>query len=1036
MFGPIGHLVAARTRRRGTTTALGIAAIAMATALVAVVAGIGLVAADATLARALATTGIDRPVLRTSDFSSSGRDAELTRSTAASALADVEPYTEPVVRGVLFHQLRDLEVPLVDLIAAVDDPGPWLTLTEGRLPAPCVDGMRCEAVLLAEAAPDIAFGTAVPAEGMELTIVGRGQLDPAVPFGDLDQRGPFGSEPGGGQYQTERASPAVLLVDGVDAIATSPALDTTGRTYIWSAPIDVDAIHPWTADDFAAAVETTATELTAAGTSFTLTSPAGLVAEELTRAEAASARLLLIGSLGVAILLAFAVFLALVVRDDVAAETARLAAIGARRRQRALFLVLEATTPAVIGAVIGWIAGGVVVGMLASWSGVDAWSVIQGTLLAPAALIAMLTVLLTAIAAIALATAPGVRFGGAARIAGAIAGTAVVLLTWQLAAGGALGAGALARSLVSPIVVLLPPVLAFVLALAFVAVLPPLLRAIARRSRRAPLPVRLSLLSISREPTRPAATLTLLAFSVGAIVFAAGWSASLRQGIEDGAAYRSGLDLRVSELGTGLSISGSVVPVDRYAALGDDVRLVPVYRDSASNEDGGRLDVLALPPEELAGLPGWRSDFSTTPTAELAAALEVPAPDGGWVVAGHQLDPADDQLVLDFTYSGRPLRLDAVVATADGDRAVVRMGDLDESMTSTAVDLPEGIRGGSLIGLVFRNPGLVAGSGHQDELRRATVSFRGLDGLTGEGPHELEIFTTEAEIIRAPQATDGLRLPAVVSPDIAAVADANGFLDLNVASTTTMPIRVVGVATHLPSVVEPRPRFVLLPRDPFLVALSAAVPGAGRPTEMWLDLTDPAREPAVRAALAEEPFRFPVVTSRSDLVAERAGDPLSQAIVWTLLAAALAGLTLSIGGLMLGTITDLRDERGELADLEAQGVTPSSLRWHALARTAWLAIGGTLAGLVVGIVLTVVISGALAITAEGVAPIPPLAVVIPVGTILLIVVAVLAIVLGGATWLASRSFGRATLGERRAGSQGAMEAGAAPRLAGGGPADG
>ena len=179
-----------------------------------------------------------------------------------------------------------------------------------------------------------------------------------------------------------------------------------------------------------------------------------------------------------------------------------------------------------------------------------------------------------------------------------------------------------------------------------------------------------------------------------------------------------------------------------------------------------------------------------------------------------------------------------------------------------------------------------------------------------------------------------------------------------------------------------------------------------------------------------------MVTSRSDLVAERAGDPLSQAIVWTLLAAALAGLTLSIGGLMLGTITDLRDERGELADLEAQGVTPSSLRWHALARTAWLAIGGTLAGLVVGIVLTVVISGALAITAEGVAPIPPLAVVIPVGTILLIVVAVLAIVLGGATWLASRSFGRATLGERRAGSQGAMEASAAPRLAGGGPADG
>ena len=50
-------------------------------------------------------------------------------------------------------------------------------------------------------------------------------------------------------------------------------------------------------------------------------------------------RLLLIGSLGVAILLAFAVFLALVVRDDVVAEVARLTAVGARRRERVAFLV-------------------------------------------------------------------------------------------------------------------------------------------------------------------------------------------------------------------------------------------------------------------------------------------------------------------------------------------------------------------------------------------------------------------------------------------------------------------------------------------------------------------------------------------------------------------------------------------------------------------------------------------------------------------------------------------------------------------------
>ena len=222
------------------------------------------------------------------------------------------------------------------------------------------------------------------------------------------------------------------------------------------------------------------------------------------------------------------------------------------------------------------------------------------------------------------------------------------------------------------------------------AVLPPVLRALARRSRRAPLPVRLSLLSISREPARPAATLTLLAFSLGAIVFAAGWSASLRQGIEDAAAYRSGLDLRVTELGTGLSISGSVVPVDRYAALGDDLTLVPVYRDTPSHDPGGAVAVIGLPPEALPTLPGWRSDFSSTPTAELAAALQVPEPPGGWHLEGHRLDPASPTLDLDLEYTGRPLRLDAIVATDGGDQTTIRMGDVDDSMTTVSAPLPGG----------------------------------------------------------------------------------------------------------------------------------------------------------------------------------------------------------------------------------------------------------------------------------------------------------------------------------------------------------
>ncbi len=247
MLGPVPALVAARLRRRGATTALSVAAIAVAVGLVAIVSGIGLVAADATLARAMAGTGADRPVVRISSFSPSATDLDASNSAASASLVHLEPYTGNPVRGVILMELRDLRASLVDLVIAVDDPEQWLQLTDGRAPARCLDGNRCEAVLLATDLPDVGFSTAQPAPGVELAIVGHGQLDAVVPFGDIDQRGPFGSDPRGGDYQTGRERPAVLLVNGVDAIARSPALAGTGRTYVWTAPIDPGAIHPWTA---------------------------------------------------------------------------------------------------------------------------------------------------------------------------------------------------------------------------------------------------------------------------------------------------------------------------------------------------------------------------------------------------------------------------------------------------------------------------------------------------------------------------------------------------------------------------------------------------------------------------------------------------------------------------------------------------------------------------------------------------------------------------------------------------------------------
>jgi predicted lysophospholipase L1 biosynthesis ABC-type transport system permease subunit len=233
-------------------------------------------------------------------------------------------------------------------------------------------------------------------------------------------------------------------------------------------------------------------------------------------------------------------------------------------------------------------------------------------------------------------------------------------------------------------------------------------------------------------------------------------------------------------------------------------------------------------------------------------------------------------------------------------------------------------------------------------------------------------------------------------------------------------VRVVGTAERAPTMLDARPRFVVVPLDPFLVALAAAVPGAGRPSEMWIAAPSPERLAETRAALADAPFRFAAVTAREDLVAARSGDPLSQAIVWALVVAAVAGLVLSVGGLVLGAVTDLRDERGELADLETQGVAPSALRRHVVARSAWLAIAGTTAGLVVGTLLAIVVTGSLALDAEGLPPIPPLRVVIPVLPLVGLAAALVTTVLAAVAWLAGRAYGHPTLGERRAGRDRAM----------------
>jgi ABC-type lipoprotein release transport system permease subunit len=75
---------------------------------------------------------------------------------------------------------------------------------------------------------------------------------------------------------------------------------------------------------------------------------------------------------------------------------------------------------------------------------------------------------------------------------------------------------------------------------------------------------------------------------------------------------------------------------------------------------------------------------------------------------------------------------------------------------------------------------------------------------------------------------------------------------------------------------------------------------------------------------------------------------------------------LALAGLLLGIVADLRDERGELFDLEAQGAEPATLRRHLRLRAGLIASFGLVGGLALGAVLVALVVSLVTLTAAGV----------------------------------------------------------------------
>ena len=229
--------------------------------------------------------------------------------------------------------------------------------------------------------------------------------------------------------------------------------------------------------------------------------------------------------------------------------------------------------------------------------------------------------------------------------------------------------------------------------------------------------------------------------------------------------------------------------------------------------------------------------------------------------------------------------------------------------------------------------------------------------------------------LRPRQPTDGLQIPAVVSPFLATLAGPDRVLGVTV-NGDQLSFRVAAVARRFPGIPQNvTSDFLVVDRPALESALNTSAPGTGFATELWLD-TDASHRKAVEARLRKPPFTALAVASRSRLEHSLQAEPVARAALAMLETAALTAIVLALLGLVLGTLSERRDEAAELFDLEAQGVAPAGLRRQLRLRASLAGLAGAIGGIATGVVLSLLVVRFVELTANATSPEPPLELVL------------------------------------------------------------
>ena len=345
----------------------------------------------------------------------------------------------------------------------------------------------------------------------------------------------------------------------------------------------------------------------------------------------------------------------------------------------------------------------------------------------------------------------------------------------------------------------------------------------------------------------------------------------------------------------------------------------------------------------------------------------------------------DDASRLEVAARGEGVGLTASVQTPAGGYVHLVLGEAERDGSTLRVAVPPEAQGGRIVAVTLNPPVRVQERGGEGRPRELALTIGPLMAQTPGGPVVVDRYEDwigvngiepvregtdvaltgvlseqAATRFRPTQPTDEEPVLAIASPSVAAAASPGGELVLRIAGEQ-VTVQVAAVAERFPGT---RDDFVVADRGMLSTALNATRPGAAVANEVWLGAdSEPARD-ALAAELARRPFNVLAVDSRTALERSLRYDPLARGTLLTLLAAAIVALGLALVGVLLGVVSDVRDERGDLDDLEEQGARPALLRRVVRLRSLVVVGVGLAGGLVTAAILGVLVVDLVAVTAD------------------------------------------------------------------------